>query len=106
MSISISDKAKTELKGMGVGGSQFMRISVVPGGCSGMSYAASIDSSLGEADELVYDADGLRVVSDKFSAMYLDGLQIDFTDDLIHSGFRFTNPKASQTCGCGASFKV
>ncbi len=106
MSISISNKAMDELKQMGVGDTQFMRISVVPGGCSGLSYAASIDSSLGETDQLVYDADGLRVVSDKVSAMYLDGLQIDFSDDLIHSGFRFANPKASHTCGCGASFKV
>jgi iron-sulfur cluster assembly protein len=106
MNISISNIARIELKQMGVGGSEFMRISVVPGGCSGMSYSASIDSSLGEADELVYDADGLRVISDKGSALYLDGLQIDFSDDLIHSGFRFTNPKASHTCGCGASFKV
>ena len=106
MSISISNKAINELKHLGVGGSQFMRISVVPGGCSGMSYAASIDSLLGDTDELVYDADGMRVVSDKVSAMYLDGLQIDYSDDLIHSGFRFTNPKASHTCGCGASFRV
>ncbi len=106
MSISISNKAMSELKQMGVGALQFMRISVVPGGCSGMSYSASIDSSLGEADELVYDAGGLRVVSDKVSALYLDGLQIDFSDDLIHSGFRFSNPKASHTCGCGASFQV
>ncbi len=106
MNILISEKAKTELKQLGVGGSQFMRVSIVPGGCSGMSYAASIDSSLGEADEVIYEDDGLRVISDRFSAMYLDGLQIDFSDDLIHSGFRFTNPRATQTCGCGASFKV
>ncbi len=106
MNISISSKARKELRHLGVGGSHFMRISVVPGGCSGMSYAASIDSSRSEMDELVYEDDELRVVSDKGSALYLDGLQIDFSDDLIRSGFRLTNPKASHTCGCGASFKV
>jgi iron-sulfur cluster assembly protein len=106
MNISISSKALKKLRHMGVGGSQFMRISVVPGGCSGMSYAASIDSSSGEMDELVYEDGDLRVISDKGSALYLDGLEIDYSDDLIRTGFRLTNPKASHTCGCGASFKV
>jgi iron-sulfur cluster assembly protein len=106
MMISITPKAKDELRHLGVGESHFMRISVIPGGCSGMTYTAGIDSSLADGDKLLYDADGLRIVSDVRSSMYLDGLAIDFSDDLIHSGFRFTNPNASHSCGCGASFEV
>ena len=106
MSISISAKANQELRQLGVGGENFLRISVVPGGCSGMTYYAGIDSTLGEEDEVVFDSEGLRVVSDRGSVLYLDGLQVDYSDDLVHSGFRFTNPMASHTCGCGSSFKV
>lgn len=106
MDITISAKARAELKHLGVGTRRFMRISVIPGGCSGLTYSAGIDSALGERDQLVYDADGVRIVSDPRSAMYLDGLEIDFSDDLIQSGFRFKNPNAARTCGCGASFEV
>ncbi len=106
MNISITSKALQELKHMGVGGPQFMRISVVSGGCSGMTYAASIDTVRSEMDELVYENGDLRVISDKGSALYLDGLEIDYSDDLIRSGFRLANPRASHTCGCGASFSV
>ena len=83
-----------------------MRISVVPGGCSGLTYSAGIDTALGEGDAVIYDADGIRIVSDRGSAMNLDGLQVDYSDDLIHSGFRLSNPNASHSCGCGASFDV
>jgi iron-sulfur cluster assembly protein len=81
-----------------------MRIGVAPGGCSGMTYAATIDSEIDDNDVVVYEQDGIRVVSDGKSLEHLDGLTIDYSDDLIRSGFRFRNPNACGSCGCGASF--
>ena len=104
--IQISDKAKNELRKMEAGGENFLRISVVPGGCSGMTYSASIDNTLSDSDQVMFEETDLRVIADQGSAMFLDGLQIDFSDDLIASGFRFKNPKAVKACGCGSSFKV
>ena len=57
-------------------------------------------------DQLVYQEDDLRVVADRRSAPYLDGLEIDYSDDLVRSGFRLKNPSAAKSCGCGASFAV
>lgn len=104
--IAVTAKAHAELARLEATGENFLRIAVIPGGCSGMTYNASIDNTLGDADQVVYQADGLRVVSDGGSAMFLDGLTIDFSDDLIASGFRFKNAKAKKACGCGSSFAM
>lgn len=104
--IQITDKAKTELRNMDAGGENFLRISVVPGGCSGMTYSAAIDNAITDDDQTIFEDGALRVIADNGSAMFLDGLQIDYSDDLIASGFRFKNPKAVKACGCGSSFKV
>jgi len=106
LAIDISSKAKSELRKLGVGAENFLRISVVAGGCSGHTYSAAVDSTLSENDHVVYQDGDLRAVADAQSAMYLDGLAIDFSDDLIQSGFRFKNPNASKACGCGASFQL
>lgn len=106
MAIAISDKAKQELRNLDAGGENFLRISVVPGGCSGMTYSAAIDNTLSDSDEVLFEEGDFRVVADSGSSMFLDGLEIDYSDDLIASGFRFKNPKAVKACGCGASFKV
>jgi len=74
LSIQISDRAKSQLVKLGVGRERFLRINVVPGGCSGNSYSAAVDDALGENDKLVYQEDDLRVVADRQSAPYLDGL--------------------------------
>jgi len=102
--IQISDRAMAELIRLGVGGPQFLRLRVIPGGCAGMTYSAAMDSSLEEGDEVVTQQDDVRVIADSGSTMFLDGLQIDFSDDLIQAGFRFKNPNASHSCGCGSSF--
>jgi iron-sulfur cluster assembly protein len=104
MSIHLSDRAKNELVKCGVGGAAFLRISVVSGGCSGNTYSAAIDDTQGENDTLVYQDGDFRVVADRRSAAYLAGLEIDYSDDLVQSGFRFKNPLAAKSCGCGASF--
>ncbi|HMO49647.1 MAG TPA: iron-sulfur cluster assembly accessory protein [Kiritimatiellia bacterium] len=104
--IKITTVAKQELVKLEATGDNFLRISVIPGGCSGMTYNAAIDNVLSDGDLVVFDDGSLKVVADEGSTMFLDGLEIDFSDDLIASGFRFKNPKAKKGCGCGASFAV
>lgn len=106
MGIVISEKAKQELVKLEATGENFLRISVVPGGCSGMTYSACIDNTLSDADQVLFEDQALRVIADANSAMFLAGLEIDYSDDLIASGFRFKNPKAVKACGCGSSFAV
>ena len=102
--IEVTEKALEELRGMELAEQAFMRIGVMPGGCSGMTYSAAIDTELDESDVILYDRDGIRVVTTGESVTLLDGLTIDYSDDLIRSGFRFKNPNACGSCGCGSSF--
>ncbi|WP_320675596.1 iron-sulfur cluster assembly accessory protein [Prochlorococcus sp. MIT 1300] len=94
------------------GETQVLRVGVRSGGCSGMSYTMDFvpSSEIQEADEvyeyLISDGTSLRVVSDPKSLLYIYGMQLDFSTDLIGGGFNFTNPNATQTCGCGSSFAV
>lgn len=84
-----------------------LRVGVRQGGCSGMSYMMDFEdvSKIREVDE-VFDYEGFKIVSDRKSLLYLYGLMLDYSDALIGGGFQFTNPNASQTCGCGKSFGV
>ncbi|MFU8780602.1 MAG: HesB/IscA family protein [Kiritimatiellia bacterium] len=102
--IAVTEKAIKELRGMELAEHAFMRIGVIPGGCSGMTYSASIDTDLNASDVVLFDQDGIRVVTTGESVALLDGLTIDYSDDLIRSGFRFKNPNACGSCGCGSSF--
>lgn len=106
MNVNISSKAKQELLNIKVGGDRFLRIEVLTGGCSGMTYGAGIDEKMNDDDVVLYQDNDFKVVADMRSALYLDGLQIDYSDDLIRSGFRFYNPKAKKSCGCGSSFSA
>ena len=106
MTIEITDKAKSKLREYQVGSHRFLRLGVVNGGCSGMTYDARIDEERQTADEVVFKEGDLEVVADSRSALYLDGLRVDFSDDLVQAGFRLTNRKARKSCGCGASFSV
>nr|YP_007947746.1 hypothetical protein 114 [Neoporphyra haitanensis]AGG36995.1 hypothetical protein 114 [Neoporphyra haitanensis] len=82
-----------------------LRIGVRQGGCSGMSYSMNFEdvANLQETDEKLI-LDDFSVVCDPKSLLYLYGLSLDFSNDLIGGGFQFSNPNASQTCGCGKSF--
>ena len=80
-----------------------LRMKVVGGGCSGLQYQLAFDEALGEHDNVV-ESNGIRVVVDEKSALYLVGAQLDYLDNLMESGFKIQNPNASQTCGCGQSF--
>ena len=82
-----------------------LRVGVKGGGCSGFSYTLGFDDQLSETDQ-VTDADGIRLVCDPKSFLYLNGTQLDFEDNLMGRGFKFGNPNASKTCGCGESFTV
>ncbi|SYZ71832.1 Iron-sulfur cluster insertion protein ErpA [Candidatus Zixiibacteriota bacterium] len=106
MNINITEKAKQELKNIEVGGEKFLRIEVVSGGCSGLTYGAGIDTDFHKDDVVLFQDNDFRVVADMRSALYLDGLHIDYSDDLIRSGFRFSNPRAKKSCGCGSSFSA
>ncbi|MGB3535092.1 MAG: iron-sulfur cluster assembly accessory protein [Microcoleaceae cyanobacterium] len=82
-----------------------LRVGVRQGGCSGMSYMMDFadPNTITEEDES-FDYDGFQVVCDRKSLLYLYGLVLDYSNSLIGGGFEFTNPQATQTCGCGKSF--
>lgn len=82
-----------------------LRMKVVGGGCSGLSYQLSFDPNLKETDAQVENA-GVRVVIDEKSALYLVGTTLDYIDTLMESGFKIQNPNAKNSCGCGSSFSA
>ena len=94
------------------GEGKLLRVGVRSGGCSGMSYTMDfVLSSQIQKDDEVYeystpDGDAFKVVCDPKSLLYIYGMQLDFSTALIGGGFNFTNPNATQTCGCGSSFAV
>ena len=104
--IELTEKARDQLKALEVTRENSLRLWVAAGGCSGMSYQAAIDDAETPFDEVLYEDSEIRIVSDKTSAGYLNGLKIDYTDDLVQSGFKFENPNAVKSCGCGSSFQA
>jgi len=112
--ILITDSAMRQLAQLirQQGDDRVLRVGVRSGGCSGMSYTMDfIPADQIRSDDEIYtydpsDAPTFRVVSDPKSLLYIYGMQLDFSTALIGGGFNFTNPNASQTCGCGSSFAV
>ena len=82
-----------------------LRLKVIGGGCSGLQYQLDFDESVGEDDSTI-EAYGVRVFVDMKSALYLTGTELDYDDGLMGTGFRFNNPNAKTTCGCGSSFST
>jgi iron-sulfur cluster assembly protein len=109
--IFVSDKAKEKVKALmaqaniAADGVYFLRVSVVGGGCSGLSYKMDFDNEAQPNDQ-VFEDNGLKVVTDLKSFLYLVNTTLDFSDGLNGKGFYFSNPNASRTCGCGESFAV
>jgi len=106
--LSITDSAVVKLKK--IQSSQdsegkLLRLLVVGGGCSGFSYDMEFEDEI-DAKDMVTEYHGLSVVVDPVSAGFLDGVTLDYTDDLMSAGFHFRNPNATATCGCGTSFAV
>jgi len=105
--IQISEAALQQLLGLRQrqGTDLCLRVGVRQGGCSGMSYTMDFEDikNIRPNDE-VFDYEGFKVICDPKSMLYLYGLVLDYSDSLIGGGFKFTNPNATQTCGCGSSF--
>jgi iron-sulfur cluster assembly protein len=80
-----------------------LRVSVLPGGCSGFKYSLNIEERALD-DDMVHEVNSVRVFVDGFSAQYLAGVTIDYVSSMQGSGFTFSNPNASGGCGCGSSF--
>ena len=84
--------------------SQFLRVGVKGGGCSGMTYVLGFDHKEDSDDQ--FEIDGIQCIMNKAHGIYLMGMEIDFQGGLNSRGFTFSNPNASKTCGCGTSFAV
>lgn len=83
----------------------FLRVGVKGGGCSGLTYEVNFDDQMKEWDR-VFELNGVKMVCDSKSLVYLDGMTVDYSRDLVGGGFRFVNPNATGNCGCGTSFSV
>jgi len=109
--IYISNKAKARVQGilseknLQGQGEHFLRVSVVSGGCSGLSYQLDFDNTEKPKDQ-VFEDNGVKIVTDMKSLLYLLGTTLEFSDGLNGKGFYFDNPNASRTCACGESFSV
>src|SRR5437764_14131900 len=108
--ITVSDKAREQIRKLMTDAGQtdpsyFLRVSVVGGGCSGLSYKLDFDNETKPMDQ-VFENNGVKVVTDLKSFLYLVNTTLDFSDGLNGKGFYFSNPNASRTCGCGESFAV
>ena len=82
-----------------------LRVRVVPGGCSGFQYSLNIEEE-SKSGDFVIDKSGVKLFVDMFSAQYLNGITIDYTSNMMGSGFTFENPNATGGCGCGTSFSA
>ena len=107
---AITERARQRLAAVAVAeavdlGRTWLRVAVVPGGCSGLTYDLGWDTTVGPADEIV-EVDGLRLVLDPRSLVTVEGTTLDFTDGLEGKGFHFDNPQAVRTCACGESFSL
>lgn len=83
---------------------QGLRLKVVGGGCSGLQY--KVDFDLPKGTDKIFEKDGAKVLVDVRSLLYLTGMELDYKEELMQSGFVFQNPNVKKSCGCGASFAV
>jgi len=106
--ITLTDTAVNEVKRLMASQGKsdaVLRVGVEGGGCSGLQYAMNFDNHVGEHDQ-TFEYDGLKVVCDAKSYLYLNGIVVDFTQDMLGGGFKFHNPNARKECGCGTSFSA
>ncbi len=110
MAITLTNRAILEIvriiseQNLGEGVS--LRVGVKGGGCSGFSYTLGFDDVDPSEVDQVFEVDGVKVICDPKSFLYLNGIEIDFEESLMGRGFKFNNPNASNSCGCGESFSV
>jgi iron-sulfur cluster assembly protein len=108
MTLDVTDSAVVEIKKFmsgeeGLPETAGLRVRVVPGGCSGFQYSLNIEEDSRQGD-FILDEKGVKLFVDMFSAQYLNGVKIDYVTGVMGSGFTFTNPNATGSCGCGTSF--
>jgi len=106
--INITDSAKKRLLTLlknEEGNKTYVRVGVESGGCSGLSYKLSFDDIKNEDDDLI-ENNGIKLIINKKSILYLVGTSLEFSDGLNGKGFVFNNPNANRTCGCGESFSL
>jgi iron-sulfur cluster assembly protein len=107
--IKVSDSAKAQVIHLMTSENHpegsFVRVGVEGGGCSGLMYQLKFDQQLKEGDQ-VFEDNGVKVVVDRKSFLYLVGTELQYTGGLNGKGFVFNNPNASRTCGCGESFSI
>lgn len=106
--LNLTEKAAEKVKEIrtaeGIEEAMGLRVRVVGGGCSGFSYDLYFDSAQ-EADQ-TFDVNGIKIVVDQMSVMYLMGVEVDYVEGLHGAGFKFNNPNVKSTCGCGSSFSA
>ena len=104
--VTVSDRAAEKIRQLLGGTSQEngLRLKVVAGGCSGFEYKMAVDARA--AEDWVLEKNGARIFLDPNSAVHLNGTELDYKDDLMQSGFTFSNPNVKGTCGCGTSFSA
>jgi iron-sulfur cluster assembly accessory protein len=106
--VSITEKAAVQVKSIRERENRpkaHLRVSVIGGGCSGLSYKLSFEDEMKDKDQLV-EMHGVTLIIDPKSILFLKGIVVDFTDGLDGQGFVFNNPNAKQSCGCGTSFSA
>ncbi|MDO6564862.1 iron-sulfur cluster assembly protein IscA [Amphritea sp. 1_MG-2023] len=103
MTPAASDHISKYLKGRGHGFG--IRLGVRTSGCSGMAYVLEFVDDIQEEDQ-VFESDGVNVVIDPKSLLYLDGTELDFVKEGLNEGFKFNNPNVKNECGCGESFNI
>jgi iron-sulfur cluster assembly protein len=107
MAVTLTEKAATQVKKLMAEQTQqvFLRMGVKGGGCSGLSYSLEFDTEVGKHDKK-FDIDGVTVVVDTKSYLYLNGTTLDYVIEGLQGGFTFINPQAKSSCGCGTSFSA
>ncbi len=110
MSVVITEKATKEIQSICEQQNLdpqkvYLKVGVKGGGCSGFSYILDLTETKSEQDH-EWDMNGVRVICDAKSYLYLNGVEVDFKDELMGRGFVFKNPNATSTCGCGSSFSA
>ncbi len=107
MAITLTESAAQRVKDFlaNRGKGEGLRLAVRTSGCSGMAYVIEFADVI-EPDDTVYEANGVKLVVDAKSLVYLDGTEVDFAKEGLNEGFKFNNPNAKDSCGCGESFNV
>jgi len=104
ISVPAAERVKAFLKNRGKG--LGVRLGVKTSGCSGMAYVIEFVDEVNEGEDEVFEDNGVKIVVDRKSLVYLDGTEIDYAKEGLNEGFKFTNPNEGDRCGCGESFTV